>query len=260
MDGTLGSRTARLLDGSGVRDHVLARRSRRSSAAPARAGFPLAVHAIGDRANRDALDAFEATRDAGRPRAAPRIEHAQFVAPEDVAALRRARRRRLGAVHPRHRRTATWPSASGPTTRRARLRLPLAAADAGAVSPTAPTRRSRSSTRSPGCAPPSPARSTTARPGAPSRRSPPSARFAPSRSAPRGCARRAPARPPGPGFDADLVVLTATRSAARPRSWPACGSWRPWSEASGPTRVRSPEPGYAPPGYLSCASPTASSR
>src|SRR5204862_7497546 len=60
MDGTLGSETARLLDGSGVeitsRDE-LADIIRRASAA----GFPVAVHAIGDRANRDALDAFEET-------------------------------------------------------------------------------------------------------------------------------------------------------------------------------------------------------
>ena len=45
------------------------------------AGFALAVHAIGDLANRDALDAFEA---AMTPGARHRIEHAQCVAPEDV--------------------------------------------------------------------------------------------------------------------------------------------------------------------------------
>ena len=33
----------------------------------AAAGWPVAVHAIGDRANRDALDAFEATQDAWKP-------------------------------------------------------------------------------------------------------------------------------------------------------------------------------------------------
>jgi len=47
-----------------------------------RAGFALAVHAIGDQANRDALDAFAA---AATPGARHRIEHAQCVAPEDVA-------------------------------------------------------------------------------------------------------------------------------------------------------------------------------
>jgi predicted amidohydrolase YtcJ len=41
------------------------------------------VHAIGDRANRDALDAFEATRDEWRG-LRPRIEHAQCLHPDDI--------------------------------------------------------------------------------------------------------------------------------------------------------------------------------
>jgi len=89
MDGTLGSRTARMLDGSGVeltsRD-ALASIVRRG----ARAGFAVAVHAIGDRANRDALDAFAATREHWAPRGLrPRIEHAQILAPEDVGRFAR---------------------------------------------------------------------------------------------------------------------------------------------------------------------------
>src|SRR5919202_1964047 len=41
---------------------------------------------LGDRANRDALDAFEATQDVWRPLGLRhRIEHAQCLAPEDVA-------------------------------------------------------------------------------------------------------------------------------------------------------------------------------
>jgi hypothetical protein len=48
-------------------------------------GWPVAVHAIGDRANRDALDAFEATREEWAPRGLrQRIEHAQCLAPEDL--------------------------------------------------------------------------------------------------------------------------------------------------------------------------------
>ncbi len=82
MDGTLGSQTARLLDGSGVeitsRDE-LAEIVRRG----ARSGWPVAVHAIGDAANRDALDAFEETREEWRG-LRPRIEHAQLLAEEDV--------------------------------------------------------------------------------------------------------------------------------------------------------------------------------
>ncbi len=84
MDGTLGSQTALLLDGSGVEitsREELADLVRRA----ARAGWPVAVHAIGDRANRNALDAFEETRAEWEPLGLRhRIEHAQCLAPEDV--------------------------------------------------------------------------------------------------------------------------------------------------------------------------------
>ena len=101
MDGTLGSQTARMLDGSGV--EITSREQfEEYIRAAARAGFPVAVHAIGDLANREALDAFEATREAWQPLGLrQRIEHAQLLAPEDLAAVRRARDRRLGAVQPR---------------------------------------------------------------------------------------------------------------------------------------------------------------
>jgi predicted amidohydrolase YtcJ len=84
MDGTLGSQTARMLDGTGV--EITSREGledfiRRG----ARAGFPIAVHAIGDRANRDAFDAFDATREVWQPLGLrQRIEHAQLLAPEDL--------------------------------------------------------------------------------------------------------------------------------------------------------------------------------
>jgi predicted amidohydrolase YtcJ len=84
MDGTLGSRTAWMLDGSGVRitsGEQLAEIIRAGAAA----GWPVGVHAIGDRANREALDAFEQTRDVWQPLGLrQRIEHAQCLAPEDV--------------------------------------------------------------------------------------------------------------------------------------------------------------------------------
>jgi predicted amidohydrolase YtcJ len=84
MDGTLGSQTAWLLDGSGVQitsGAELAEIVRRGAAA----GFPVAVHAIGDRANREALDAFEETRDEWAPKGLrQRIEHCQLLAPEDL--------------------------------------------------------------------------------------------------------------------------------------------------------------------------------
>jgi hypothetical protein len=85
MDGTLGSRTAWMLDGSGVQitsGDELVEIVREAAVA----GWPVGVHAIGDRANREALDAFErtsATWQAARLR--PRIEHAQCLAPDDVA-------------------------------------------------------------------------------------------------------------------------------------------------------------------------------
>src|SRR5207253_1031940 len=66
MDGTLGSRTARLMDGSGV--EITSRGELAEIVrAGARAGWPVAVHAIGDRANRDALDAFAETRNDRAP-------------------------------------------------------------------------------------------------------------------------------------------------------------------------------------------------
>jgi predicted amidohydrolase YtcJ len=84
MDGTLGSQTARLLDGSGVQitsREELEEIVRRGAGA----GFPVAVHAIGDLANQEALDAFEATQDAWRPLGLRhRIEHAQLLRHEDV--------------------------------------------------------------------------------------------------------------------------------------------------------------------------------
>jgi predicted amidohydrolase YtcJ len=84
MDGTLGSQTALLLDGSGVRitgrDELAA-----IILAGVRAGFPVAVHAIGDAANREALDAFEQTRAAWAPLGLRhRVEHAQLLDPADL--------------------------------------------------------------------------------------------------------------------------------------------------------------------------------
>jgi predicted amidohydrolase YtcJ len=84
MDGTLGSQTALMTDGSGVEitsREGLADILRRS----ARARWPVAVHAIGDLANRNALDAFEETRADWQPRGLRhRVEHSQCLRPEDV--------------------------------------------------------------------------------------------------------------------------------------------------------------------------------
>jgi predicted amidohydrolase YtcJ len=84
MDGTLGSQTARMLDGTGVQitsREQLVEIIRRG----AQAGLPVAVHAIGDLANREALDAFEETRAEWQPLGLRhRIEHAQLLAAEDL--------------------------------------------------------------------------------------------------------------------------------------------------------------------------------
>lgn len=84
MDGTLGSQTAWMLDGSGVvitTGETLTEVVRDA----ALAGWPVAVHAIGDAANRAALDAFAATRDLWHPRGLrQRIEHAQCLDPADL--------------------------------------------------------------------------------------------------------------------------------------------------------------------------------
>jgi len=89
-DGTLGSRTAALLepyDGTQTTGLDLIA-PRELAALVARAfggGLSVAVHAIGDRACRAALDAFEAAGTATATLAVPpRIEHAQLVDPADL--------------------------------------------------------------------------------------------------------------------------------------------------------------------------------
>jgi predicted amidohydrolase YtcJ len=84
MDGSLGSQTAAMLDGSGI---VITRGDELTQIVldAAAAGWPVAVHAIGDRANRDVLDAFERTHAAWAPHGLrQRIEHAQCVSAPDV--------------------------------------------------------------------------------------------------------------------------------------------------------------------------------
>ena len=91
-DGTLGSRTAALLepyDGTRLRGlELLSPAELRALVARAfGGGLSVAVHAIGDRACRSALDAFEAAlaaTAAGTLALPPRIEHAQLVDPADL--------------------------------------------------------------------------------------------------------------------------------------------------------------------------------
>ena len=94
-DGALGSRGAALLepysDRSGFKGLMIAPRARVQQVAQlcADAGFQLCVHAIGDRANREVLDAFAATTfPDGREGARFRVEHAQVVAAADFVRFR----------------------------------------------------------------------------------------------------------------------------------------------------------------------------
>jgi predicted amidohydrolase YtcJ len=92
LDGSLGSRTAALLapysDAPGTSGILQMDPEKLKSMAIERdrAGFQLAFHAIGDRANHLALDTFAAVVAANGPRdRRDRVEHAQVVAPEDFA-------------------------------------------------------------------------------------------------------------------------------------------------------------------------------
>ena len=109
-DGALGSRGAALLadysDEPGKRGLLVTPPERLAEIALAarRAGWQLWIHAIGDRGNRVALDAYEkaATALPAAPAGAerPRIEHAQVIAPEDFA--RFARLSVIASIQPVH--------------------------------------------------------------------------------------------------------------------------------------------------------------
>jgi len=92
LDGSLGSRTAALLapysDAPGTSGllHMDVAKLAPMAIERDRAGFQLAFHAIGDRANDVALDTFAAVVAANGPRdRRDRVEHAQVVAPDDFA-------------------------------------------------------------------------------------------------------------------------------------------------------------------------------
>ena len=94
-DGALGSRGARLLydyddkpghrgisgDGYGFNEEL--------NAAAMKAGFQVAIHAIGDAGNREAIDILEAVfkEDPSTTRNRHRIEHAQVMSPDDIPRL-----------------------------------------------------------------------------------------------------------------------------------------------------------------------------
>jgi predicted amidohydrolase YtcJ len=97
-DGALGSRTAAMLEpysDDPTTSGILTSDPEKLQAMAIqrdKVGFQLAFHAIGDRANRIALDVFEAVAKANGPRdRRDRIEHAQVVAPIDFV--------RFGQLH-----------------------------------------------------------------------------------------------------------------------------------------------------------------
>ena len=115
LDGSLGSRTAQMLDGSGVPvlpQDELVELARRCAAS----GLSLCLHAIGDGAVRRALDALEPLAGAS-PRWRPRIEHAQCVDPADVPRFRAAgviaSMQPIHAVADRELADREWPSLTG---------------------------------------------------------------------------------------------------------------------------------------------------
>jgi predicted amidohydrolase YtcJ len=109
-DGAMGSRTAALLEPysddpstSGILT-IDPEKLRAMSIDRDKAGFQLNFHAIGDRANRVALDVFEAVAKANGPRdRRDRIEHAQLVAPQDFP--RFAKLNVIASMQPSHQTT-----------------------------------------------------------------------------------------------------------------------------------------------------------
>jgi predicted amidohydrolase YtcJ len=111
-DGALGSRGAALLadysDQPGNRglDVMSPGELEKVAEKAFRGGFQPWIHAIGDRGNRQALDAYEKALDAVKPAdARPRIEHAQVVAPGDFE--RFAKLGVIASMQPTHA-TSDW--------------------------------------------------------------------------------------------------------------------------------------------------------
>ena len=95
-DGALGAHTAYMIapfddepDNYGI-PVVTAEHLREVVSKASRAGIAAFVHAIGDRANREVLDAMEASREAGHGlHLRHRIEHSQILHPDDIPRLAR---------------------------------------------------------------------------------------------------------------------------------------------------------------------------
>jgi len=106
-DGALGSRTAALLapySDDSATSGILTNdpeKLRTMAIERDKAGFQINFHAIGDRANRVALDVFESVAKTNGPRdRRDRIEHAQVIAPEDLP--RFAQLKVIASMQPSH--------------------------------------------------------------------------------------------------------------------------------------------------------------
>ncbi|MCB8965484.1 MAG: amidohydrolase [Ardenticatenaceae bacterium] len=125
-DGTMGSRTAYMLapfEGEPENTGVIVTPSDelwQLAVTAGTAGFPLSVHAIGDRAVREVLDVLSEreTADSTHPLPLPhRIEHVQLIHPDDLPRL--ARHNIVASVQPVHLLT-DWPTADRVWGQRAR--------------------------------------------------------------------------------------------------------------------------------------------
>ena len=142
MDGTLGSQTARMLDGSGVEITSGAQLADIVTRAAA-AGWPVAVHAIGDLANREALDAFERThRSTGARAGCVPASSTHSASPRRIFRATQLWAWPLPSSSAMHRRTAISRSGSGPIASTARMRS-VRSWSRARWSRTARTRRSR---------------------------------------------------------------------------------------------------------------------
>ncbi|HEY8797129.1 MAG TPA: amidohydrolase [Candidatus Dormibacteraeota bacterium] len=115
LDGSLGSRTAEMLDGSGTARLPQAELLDMIDRC-VRAELNVCLHAIGDGAVRRALDALARKRDAWRYWR-PRIEHAQCVHPKDVPRFAKigviASMQPIHAVADRELADKNWPKVAG---------------------------------------------------------------------------------------------------------------------------------------------------
>ncbi len=116
MDGALGPRTAAMFqpylnepENRGILN-MDAEELFESGRQAVEVGLSLAVHAIGDRANHEVLDAYEQLRRFERDRSLPplrhRLEHVQVLHPDDAGRLAEPGNNCLHAARPRHLRYA----------------------------------------------------------------------------------------------------------------------------------------------------------